>query len=322
MSTPLVLTGATGFLGGAVLDVLERAGRLQGTIALTRRPAPALAARGVDVRCGDMRDAAFLAEALPQGCAIVHMAGKVEFTEAGRQAMLDLHVEATRSLGTAALAKGCTRFVLLSSSGTTAVSKHARALDESATYPMAIVARWPYYLSKVLQERLVLDMARLDGLPAVVLNPSLLLGPGDARGGSTQIVQDFLLGKITVAPGGGIGLVDVRDVAEATVAALAGGGVGERYFLGSYNAPFADFFTLLARVADKPAPFLSAPRGVASVGARLLERVGVSSAALSPAKLEMAEHFWYVDWSKATRELGFTPRRPEATLRDTVADLT
>ena len=77
------------------------------------------------------------------------------------------------------------------------------------------------------------------------------------------------------------------------------------------------------RIADKPAPLAAAPRGLAPVGARVLTAVlGKSKLeAMSPAKMEMAEHFWYVNWSKATAELGFAPRRPEATLRDTVADI-
>jgi dihydroflavonol-4-reductase len=237
--------------------------------------------------------------------------------------MLDLHVEGTRQLATAALKARCSKFILLSSSGTTAVSKVAREMDENAPYPLEIVSRWPYYLSKLYQERLVLDLWRREGLPAVVLNPSLLLGPGDARGGSTQMVRDFLNGKIPVAPAGGIGMVDVRDTAKATAAALEAGRVGERYFLGSWNTSFATFFEVLARIADKPAPLAAAPRGLAPAGARVLSAVlGKSKLeAMSPAKMEMAEHFWYVNWSKATAELGFAPRRPEATLRDTVADI-
>ncbi|MDB5098449.1 MAG: NAD-dependent epimerase/dehydratase [Cyanobacteria bacterium RYN_339] len=311
----LVLTGATGFLGAALLDGLD----LDGAIALTRGPAPQLSARGIEVRPCDLGNPG----ELPEGCRIIHMAGKVDFSADGQKAMLDLHVEATRGLAAAALKAKCTKFVLLSSSGTTAVSKAARELDEQAPYPLEIVSRWPYYLSKLYQERLVLDLHRREGLPVVVLNPSLLLGPGDVRGGSTQVVTDFLDGKILVAPAGGIGIVDVRDVARATVAALESGRIGERYFLGSWNTPFATFFEVLARIADKPAPALTSPRGFAPVGARVLSAVlgKQRTEAMSPAKMEMAEHFWYVNWSKATAELGFAPRRPEATLRDTVADI-
>jgi dihydroflavonol-4-reductase len=322
----LVLTGATGFLGGALLDVLAAEDRLTGVIALTRKPAPALTARGLDVRVGDLQSPAFLAEALPAGCDIVHLAGKVDFTARGQKSMLDLHVEATRTLADAALAAECSRFVLLSSSGTTAVSKVARAHDESAPYPLEIVSRWPYYLSKLYQERLVLDLVRRRGLPAIVLNPSLLLGPGDERGGSTALVLDVMEGRMPVAPPGGIGMVDVRDVALMTVAALEKGHVGERYFLGSWNCTFTKFFEVLAHIAEVRTPLLTSPRGFAPIGARVLsgllgQRHALLKEALAPAKLEMAEHFWYVDWQKATTELGFAPRLPEVTLRDTVADI-
>lgn len=326
MKNPLVLTGATGFLGAALIDVLEAEGALGGTIALTRRPAPELSARGIEVRVGDLQDAGFIAEALPAHARIVHMAGKVDFTAEGTKGMLDLHVEATRVLAAGALKAECERFVLLSSSGTTAVSRKPVEMNEDTPYPLETLSRWPYYLSKLYQERLVLDLVQREQLPAVTLNPSLLLGPGDERGGSTAVVADFLNGRIVAAPSGGIGMVDVRDVATATYRALSVGEPGERFFLGSWNTSFASFFEVLGRIADRPAPWLTAPKGFAPFGARVLERVArgrlpALAEAMAPAKMEMADHYWYVDWRKAASQLDFKPRRPEATLRDTVADM-
>jgi dihydroflavonol-4-reductase len=317
----LVLTGATGFLGGAVLGALEAEGRLQGVIALARRPAPELSRRGVDVRVGSLGDVGWLREQIPAGARVVHMAGRVGFEGEDPRGLYELHVEATRALCRVALDRGCERVVVLSSSGTSAVARHPRLHTERDAYPIEIVARWPYYQSKMLQERLVLDLCRREALPAVVLCPSLLLGPGDAGGSSTGVVDDFLHRHLSFVPSGGISVVDVRDVAAAVLAALTAGTPGERYFLASLNCGFDTFFDILERCSGVAAPALPAPRAAAVAGARLLKRFAAPAraAAISPAKAEMASHFWYADASRAAAELGFRPRRPEETVRDTVA---
>ena len=71
-----------------------------------------------------------------------------------------------------------------------------------------MVGRWPYYLSKIYEEKLALELCRARGIPLVVLNPSLLLGPGDDRLSSTWIVQKFLARDVPAMPSGGLSLVD------------------------------------------------------------------------------------------------------------------
>lgn len=326
--TQIVITGATGFLGGALVDRLTRGGAGENgagadVIALTRSPAPALTALGIDVRVGSLLDAGWLQEQIPRGAHVVHLAGRVAFDEAASQGLYELHVEATRTVCHAALRQDAERVVVVSSSGTTAVSRQEYLHTESDRHPVEIIARWPYYQSKMVQERLVLDLARREGLPAVVLCPSLLLGPGDDRGSSTELVTDFMARRISFVPGGGISVVDVRDVAAAVISALSAGRAGERYLLGSLNCRFSTFFQMLERCTGVPAPTIPAPRAVAALGSRLLRRFAPPerAAATSPAKAEMASYFWYVDWTKASNELDFEPRRPEQTVRDTAAYL-
>lgn len=311
----IVLTGATGFLGKAVCDKLaDKPAR-----ALCRRPAPLLADRGISAAVGSLLDPSWVASQIGRGDVVVHMAGKVEFTAGGAREMHDLHLAATRVVAAAARDAGA-RLILVSSSGTTAVSHHERLIDETAPYPMGIVARWPYYLTKTLQERLVLDMAARDGLDAVVLNPSLLLGPGDHRNSSTQVVRDFLGKRLPTVPAGGISVVDVRDAAGAIVAAIERGRSGERYFLAGHNCRFGTFFKILETASGVPAPVLRLPAALASAGARVAHHFRAGSLP-HPALIEMANHFWYADSQKAAQELGFKPLALEATVRDTVSYL-
>jgi len=315
----IVLTGATGYLGRHVVRQLAANGGDGTPIALVRRPAPELEAEGVEVRVGSLHDEQWIAAQLPEGCRVIHMAGRVAFDGPAAREMHALHVDATRFLTDAALERGCERFVLLSSSGVSAVSREPREHDESAGYPVGTIGGWPYYLSKMLQEKLVLDRTARDGLPAVVLNPSLLLGPGVGGVTSTGIVEDAVAGRIPFVPSGGPSIVDVRDVAAAAISALERGEVGARYLLASLNCTFADFFRRLGACGAERVPTVGVPGRAGVLGARVLRRLAPERAAgIHPMKMEMARHFWYVDAGRARRELGFTPRRADETLRETL----
>jgi dihydroflavonol-4-reductase len=190
--------------------------------------------------------------------------------------------------------------------------------DESSPEPLGVIAGWPYYRAKLFAEQ----AAQAAG--AIILNPSLLLGPGDTEMSSTGSVKLLLDGALPAVPGGGLSFVDVRDVAEAVALALEHGRPGERYLLGAANLTLAEYYARLARIADLPAPRITLP----AVGGRLLGwlPLGVKQAiadrfGADTFELEMASHFWYLDSRKAEQELGWTPRDPGETLADTVQDL-
>src|SRR4029453_5632657 len=98
-----------------------------------------------------------------------------------------------------------------STSGTIAVTKDGDVTpDETYPPPLDIISRWPYYASKSYQEMAALERFSGKGLRLVIVNPSLLLGPGDDRLSSTKVVLDFLSKKISAVPSGGLSFVDVR----------------------------------------------------------------------------------------------------------------
>jgi dihydroflavonol-4-reductase len=216
------------------------------------------------------------------------------------------------------------RIVLASTSGTIAVSREAIALDERAPYPTEIVAGWPYYLSKIYQEKLALDLAATLKLELVVVNPALLLGPGDARDSSTGDVKKFLRKEIPVVPPGGICFVDARDAAAATVQAMERGRAGERYLLGGPNWTVAEYFGRLERVSKVRGPRLKLPSKMQLHAASILEhafRALDKSPPVERISVEMAQVYWWCDCKKAERELTFEPRDPGETLAETVRDV-
>jgi dihydroflavonol-4-reductase len=206
-----------------------------------------------------------------------------------------------------------------------AVAKDPRPRDEAAGAPAGILAGWPYYRSKLYAERAALDRNG-PGFEVIAVNPSLLLGPGDVNGSSTGDVAQLLEQKVPVVPAGGLSFVDARDAAAGMILAMERGGPGERYLLSAANMSIEAFFGRLERISGVPAPRLRMPRsiGLARAGAHLLERVQKHlpmDLPLDPISAEMGQHFWYVDSTKARRELGWEPRDPLITLSETVDDL-
>jgi dihydroflavonol-4-reductase len=139
-------------------------------------------------------------------------------------------------------------------------------------------------------------------------------------------VRRFLERGIPATPAGGIAFVDVRDAAEAMISAYQRGRPGERYLLNAANMTIAAFFQRLERLTGVKAPAFAMPRSRAlAIGAnrlfsRALRAIG-GEPPVDEVSVELAQYFWYASSAKAERELGFAPRDPGETLRDTVDDL-
>lgn len=315
----LLVTGATGFLGEHLCRVLVEQGHHVRGLARTR--SAVLAELGVEHVRGDVLAGPELDRALEGADAVFHLAGAVSRDPDDAQRMMRLHVDGTRRVLERMAAAGVKRMVLASTSGTIGVSKDEEILDETAPYAEEIVAGWPYYASKIYQERLAFEHGKRLGIEVVAVNPTLLLGPGDRRLSSTGDVRKFLKKQIPTIPDGGVSFVDVRDAAEATAAALTHGRAGECYLLGAVNWTTKEFFARLGRIANITPPRLKLPQSVNKLAASLLEEVYRWRGKEPPVdriSVEMAGHFWWIDSAKAERELGFAARDPQLTLVDTV----
>jgi len=316
-----LITGGTGFLGAHLVRQLVDAGQKDIRVMATSIP-EWLTALGVDTFEGSITDDEDVARAVEGVTEIYHLAGKVSRDKDDSREMYKLHVEGTRLLCDAAKKAGVKTMVLASSSGTIAVADKGDVIvDETYNPPLDIIARWPYYASKAYQEMAALERFTGEGLRLVIMNPSLLLGPGDDRLSSTKVVLDFMARKIAAVPNGGLNFVDVRDTAQAFRAAMQKGRHGHRYLLGAVNWTFAKFFDRLARLTKVGSPRLAFPSKVAVTGAHVIDslfRQWNFTPPVQADEIEMAEYFWYFKHDKARRELGFSPRDAGDTLNDTV----
>jgi dihydroflavonol-4-reductase len=318
-----LVTGGAGFLGGHLLRLLaaEPGAAARVRVLVQSTPPAWLRELGVEIAVGSVTSAEDLARALAGVTRVYHLAGLVSHLPADAHRMYAVHVDGTRLVCEAAVLAGVRRIVMASTSGTIAISRHADDVaNEDTPTPIELCTRWPYYASKLYQEEAA-RRACGEEVELVTLNPSLLLGPGDDRLSSTRPILQFLARDIALLPAGGLNIVDARDVAALLTVAMDRGAAGARYLAGAVNWTFAELFGRLERLTKIAAPRLKiagdwplwASRAQASLYRQLGRRVPVE-----PQSVEMAQYFWYFDSGKAARELGFSPRDPADTLRDTV----
>lgn len=320
MSASTLVTGGTGFLGKWLVRRLVDSG--EQVRVLSRAYDAELEELGVEVTEGSLTEPTVAREATRGIRRIYHLAGRVERDRRHAHKMYEIHVDGTRNLLRALVDSEVEKVVVASTSGTVGVGEDPDFMAyDDFDYAEQIVKRWPYYLSKIYAERVCDDFARRHQLPIVQMRPTLLLGPEDRRESSTGDVVLFLQRKIGAALPGGLSFVDVRDAADAFIAAMHRAEPGSRYLLGAANMTLGDFFAELERLSGVPAPSAPIPPAAAVLGARLLDaaaRIAGREAAVDPVSVEMASYYWYVDSSNARRDLGFAPRDPSETLRDTV----
>ena len=318
----ILVTGGTGFLGTHLVPLLRSQGHSLTLISRSKPPSAwSQGANPVRHVQADLKDRDAVRDSLRGVEAIYHLAGLVSFKNEDGRKMYELHVDCTRELLRDVRTLGTKpRIILVSTSGTIAVSKEERVGTEADDYPIETVGRWPYYLSKIYEEKLALEFCKKEGIPLVVLNPSLLMGPGDDRLSSTWTVVKFLQRDIPAMPGGGMSFVDARDAAQAAANALTRGELYGRHLMG-LNFSMKDFFHRLERLSGVPAPRVKLNKSMTILGAYALEQVakwrGVKPG-LDPQEVEVGEHWFWCDSSKAEQLLGFVARDPYETLHDNV----
>lgn len=281
----------------------------------------------VDVARLDILDAEAVARSARDCDGAFLVAGRVSRDPNDAEELHRLHVLGTRTTLKGLRGAGVHRCCLASTSGTMAVSTDPRQVsDETSPAPMALIARWPYYRSKLFAEREALEQNAPPDFEVVIVNPSLLLGPGDGHESSTGGIRLFLEGSILATPAGGIAVVDVRDAALGMVQAFFKGHPGERYILNAKNLSMKAFFARLERLTGVRAPFLSLPRSpelalsLSQLADRALSAIGGQSV-VDSGSIEHSQYFWYCDATKAENDLGFVARDLGETLRDTIDDL-
>jgi dihydroflavonol-4-reductase len=237
------LTGATGFIGGAILDRLcQTGGRV---LALVRREEAArqVALKGAQPILGDLLQPETYRAALHQADLVIHAAGVNAFCLNDPRPLYAVNVEGTRSLLEAAGQAGVTRIVYTSSALTIGEAR-GQVAHEATPHRGSFLSH--YERSKYEGEQVALALAR-QGLPVVILNPSSVQGPGRVTG-SARIFLDYLNGRLPVLCGDRFSLVYVDDCVAAHLHAAEMGQAGQRYLVSGPSVSAGELLETLEAV--------------------------------------------------------------------------
>lgn len=309
------VSGATGFIGSAVVRELVAQGRKvralvePGASTTNLDDLPEIERVAVDVN-----DRAGMLEALEGAHVYFHLAAIYKIWSLDREAIWRVNLEGTTTSLLAARDAGVQRIVYTSSIAAVGLGEGQTPADETTPWNIGDIAN-DYIASKHQAERVALRMAEA-GLPLVCVNPAFPFGPRDIGPTPTGgIVLNLLRGKVPAVGEGGFCAIDVDDVAKAHVAAETKGRMGERYILGNHNVTLREFFALVSDVAGLRAPKMPMPSVLARGAARGMEfwsdHVSKEPPLATYKSVQYMQRYAYFDGSKARRELGMpcTPLR-------------
>ena len=305
----ILVTGASGFVGSAIANAARAAGHRVRVLVRGSSPRTNLALED-EVIVGDICDRASLRAALQGARYLAHAAADYRLWAPVPDEIIRTNVEGTRCVMEEALQAGVERIVYTSSVATIE-PRDGAAADERRPLPES-KAIGAYKKSKVLAERLVEDMVRQRGLPAVIVNPSTPIGPRDVKPTPTgRIIVECASGRMPGFVDTGLNLVHADDVAAGHLSALHRGRVGERYILGGENLTLQRLLATIAELAGRKAPKIKLPRAPLMPLAFAAERVAHLTGKeplLTLDGLRMSRYHMFFTSAKAERELGYRSR--------------
>ena len=305
------VTGASGFVGSAVVRALVRSG--YAVRALVRGSSPRVNLDGVDLEIveGDMLDAETVTAAVKGARYVFHIAADYRLWASDADEITRANVDGTRAVMAAAQASGVERIVYTSSVATLKLRGRGTPAHETSSLSED-EAIGTYKRSKIVAERLVEDMVRNQGLPAVIVNPSTPIGPRDVRPTPTgRLIIEAASGRMPAFVDTGLNVVHVDDVAEGHVAALQRGRIGERYILGGENVTLAELLARIALLTQRRPPRIRLPRAIiypVALAAEAAAHITRREPFVTLDGLRMAKYKMFFTSAKAERELGYTAR--------------
>jgi dihydroflavonol-4-reductase len=314
-----LVTGASGFLGSAIVRVLLEAGHEVAVLIRENSDRRNLTGVEVAVRYGDLRDPASL-DAAMAGCDYVfHAAADYRLWARVPEAMYRSNVDGSRNVVEAAARHGIRRLVYTSS--VAVLGTHADGSPATEDSPVSLEDMiGDYKRSKFLAERAVHEAAGSLGLSYVVTNPSTPIGPRDVRPTPTgRIIVDAATGRIPAYVDTGLNVVHVDDVARGHLLALERGRDGERYILGGTDLSLREILGIVATRLGRRPPTIRLPRRPlypVAVIAETMARLTGQEPRITLDGLRMAAKHMYFSSEKAARAFGYSARPADEAIFD------
>lgn len=274
----ILVTGGTGLVGshllydlcrsGKKVRALKRAGSNVGNVkkvfSYYNAQAQTLldAIEWMDV---DLLDVYAITEAMEGITEVYHCAAMVSFEAKHQHEMMKLNMEGTANMVNAALEKGIRKFCHVSSIASLGRAEHG-ALTTEETFWKSSPDNSNYAISKYGAEREVWRASE-EGLNVVIVNPSLIVGPGNWQQSSSNMFTKAFKG-IKFYTDGSNGFVDVRDVVALMIKLMDSDISNQRFLLNAENASFKQFFDLIHQQFNKPKPSIKAGKFLSDVAWR------------------------------------------------------
>jgi dihydroflavonol-4-reductase len=317
-----LITGATGFVGSAVLRQLIESGHSVRALVRPGSDRRNLAGLSIEICTGDLTDRPSLDRALAGCSALFHVAADYRLWVINPREIYEANVTGTRNIMLAAAHAGVTRIVYTSSVATLGLNPDGSPADEDTPVSLADMIGH-YKRSKFLAEAEVKRLAEEEGLPVIIVNPSTPVGPRDIKPTPTgRIIVDAASGRMPAYVDTGLNLVHVDDVAAGHLLALERGKIGERYVLGAVNMTLKEILTELAAITGRRPPRIRLPHNlvlpIAYISEAWARTIGGKEPRVTLVGVRLAKKKMFFSTGKARRVLGFHPRPVEEALRDAV----
>ena len=316
-----LVTGATGFLGSAVMRSLVSAGHAVRVLVRPNSDRRNLEGFAVEVIEGDLRDIASLKRAVSDCDSLFHVAADYRLWVPDPTTMHEINVQGTRALIIAAHEAGIQRMVYTSSVATLGLNADGSPANENTPSDLSTINGY-YKRSKFQAEQIVRQLTTDHQLPLVIVNPSTPIGPCDIRPTPTgKIVIDTLSGHMPAYVNTGLNIAHVDDIAQGHLLAYQYGKTGERYILGGDNMSLLQILQSIDNIIGKKRNRLNIPISVMLPLAWTMEKIALITNTEPRATLDsihMAKKLMFFSSEKAERELGYQHRPAIEALQDAI----
>ena len=255
-----LVTGSTGHLGANLVRELVNRGEHIRVLLRDESDNKEIDGLNVERVYGDLRDRSSLGEAL-KGCdRLYHLAAFVSIRNGDRKNLFDVNVLGTRWLMQAARMAGIKKVVHCSSFGAVGINPDGASNEKWSVSPYELTT--DYEISKTFAEMEVYKEI-VKGLPAVIVNPSGIVGPWDFKPSLLgKTIIDFASGRMKGYVDGAFDFVHVNDVVQGHILAMENGKVGERYLLTGEEISIRQTLEWLEEITGTKKPRLRIPAGL------------------------------------------------------------